>query len=43
VRSTVDGLMSLLVPELALSLGPAVASMIGAVRMAILSAYDLPL
>jgi general secretion pathway protein F len=43
VRSTVDGLMSLLVPALTLSLGPVIKAIIGAVRMAILSACDLPL
>jgi general secretion pathway protein F len=43
VRSTVDRLMSLLVPALTLSLGLVIAAIIGAVLMAILSAYDLPL
>jgi general secretion pathway protein F len=43
VRSTVDRLMSLLVPALTLSLGLVIAAIIGAVLMAILSAYELPL
>jgi general secretion pathway protein F len=43
VRSTIDRLMSLLVPALTLSLGLVVAAIIGAVLMAILSAYELPL
>jgi general secretion pathway protein F len=43
VRSTVDRLMSLLVPGLTLSLGLVIAAIIGAVLMAILSAYELPL
>jgi general secretion pathway protein F len=43
VRSTVDRLMSLLVPALTLSLGVVIATIIGAVLMAILSAYELPL
>ena len=43
VRSTVDRLMSLLVPALTLSLGLVIATIIGAVLMAILSAYELPL
>jgi general secretion pathway protein F len=43
VRSTVDRLMSLLVPALTLGLGLVIAAIIGAVLMAILSAYELPL
>jgi general secretion pathway protein F len=43
VRSTVDRLMSLLVPALTLSLGLVIAAIIGAMLMAILSAYELPL
>lgn len=43
VRSTVDRLMSLLVPVLTLALGAVIATIIGAVLMAILSAYELPL
>jgi general secretion pathway protein F len=43
VRSTVDRLMSLLVPALTFSLGVVIAAIIGAVLMAILSAYELPL
>jgi general secretion pathway protein F len=43
VRSTVERLMSLLVPALTLSLGAIIATIIGAVLMAILSAYELPL
>jgi general secretion pathway protein F len=43
VRSTVERLMSLLVPTLTLSLGAIIATIIGAVLMAILSAYELPL
>jgi len=43
VRSTVDRLMSLLVPALTLCLGLVIATIIGAVLMAILSAYELPL
>jgi general secretion pathway protein F len=43
VRSTVDRLMSLLVPALTLSLGVVIATIIGAVLMANLSAYELPL
>jgi len=43
VRSTVERLMSLLVPALTLCLGAVIATIIGAVLMAILSAYELPL
>jgi general secretion pathway protein F len=43
VRSTVERLMSLLVPALTLGLGLVIAAIIGAVLMAILSAYELPL
>jgi general secretion pathway protein F len=43
VRSTVERLMTLLVPALTLSLGAVIAAIIGAVLMAILSAYELPL
>ena len=43
VRSTVGRLMSLLVPALTLTLGVVIATIIGAVLMAILSAYELPL
>jgi general secretion pathway protein F len=43
VRSTVDRLMSLLVPVLTLALGAVIATIIGAVLMAILSSYELPL
>ena len=43
VRGTVDRLMSLLVPALTLGLGLVIAAIIGAVMMAILSAYELPL
>jgi general secretion pathway protein F len=43
VRSTVDRLMSLLVPVLTLCLGAVIATIIGAVLMAILSSYDLAL
>ncbi len=43
VRSTVERLMSLLVPVLTLCLGAVIATIIGAVLMAILSSYDLAL
>jgi general secretion pathway protein F len=43
VRSTVERLMTLLVPALTLGLGVIIASIIGAVLAAILSAYHLPL
>jgi general secretion pathway protein F len=43
VRSTIERLMTLLVPALTLSLGAVIAAIIGAVLMAILSAYELPL
>jgi len=35
--------MALLVPALTIDLGPVIAAIIGAVLMAILSAYQLPL
>jgi general secretion pathway protein F len=43
VRSTIDRLMTLLVPALTIGLGLIIASIIGAVLAAILSAYQLPL
>jgi general secretion pathway protein F len=43
VRSTLERLMTLLVPALTLGLGVIIASIIGAVLAAILSAYQLPL
>jgi general secretion pathway protein F len=43
VRSTIDRLMTLLVPALTIGLGLVIASIIGAVLAAILSAYQLPL
>jgi general secretion pathway protein F len=42
VRSTVERLMTLLVPALTIALGLIIASIIGAVLAAILSAYQLP-
>jgi general secretion pathway protein F len=43
VRSTLERLMTLLVPVLTIGLGLVIASIIGAVLAAILSAYQLPL
>ena len=43
VRSTIERLMTLLVPALTITLGLIIALIIGAILMAILSAYDLPL
>jgi general secretion pathway protein F len=43
VRSTLERLMTLLVPALTIGLGLIIASIIGAVLAAILSAYQLPL
>jgi general secretion pathway protein F len=43
VRSTLERLMTLLVPVLTIGLGLIIASIIGAVLAAILSAYQLPL
>jgi general secretion pathway protein F len=43
VRSTIERLMTLLVPALTIGLGLVIASIIGAVLAAILSAYQLPL
>jgi general secretion pathway protein F len=43
VRSTLERLMTLLVPLLTIGLGLVIASIIGAVLAAILSAYQLPL
>ena len=43
VRSTIERLMTLLVPVLTIALGVVIASIIGAVLAAILSAYQLPL
>lgn len=43
VRSTIDRLMTLLVPALTIFLGLIIAAIIGAVLVAILSAYQLPL
>ena len=42
-RSTVERLMTLLVPVLTITLGAVIAAIIGAVLAAILSAYQLPL
>jgi general secretion pathway protein F len=43
VRSTLERMMTLLVPALTIGLGVVIASIIGAVLAAILSAYQLPL
>ena len=43
VRSTLERMMTLLVPALTIGLGLIIASIIGAVLAAILSAYQLPL
>ena len=43
VRSTIERLMTLLVPALTITLGLIIAAIIGAVLAAILSAYQLPL
>jgi general secretion pathway protein F len=43
VRSTIERLMALLVPLLTIGLGVVIALIIGAIMMAILSAYQLPL
>ena len=42
VRSTIERLMTLLVPALTITLGLIIAAIIGAVLAAILSAYQLP-
>jgi general secretion pathway protein F len=42
-RSTIERLMTLLVPVLTIVLGALIATIIGAVLAAILSAYQLPL
>jgi general secretion pathway protein F len=43
VRSTIERLMTLLVPALTITLGLIIALIIGAILMAILSTYDLAL
>jgi general secretion pathway protein F len=43
VRSTIERLMTLLVPALTITLGVIIALIIGAILMAILSTYELPL
>jgi type II secretory pathway component PulF len=42
VRSTIERLMTLMVPALTITLGLIIAAIIGAVLAAILSAYQLP-
>jgi general secretion pathway protein F len=43
VRATIERLMALLVPALTIGLGVVIATIIGAIMMAILQAYQLPL